>query len=74
METIALAAAGTWIGAIGIGLIRIGWKLNNTVQRLTVVVNALGGEVQQHRRDIRAIRAAAALQAERLSVLEANSK
>ncbi len=74
LSSIALAVAGTWIGAIGIGVIRIGLKLNNTVQRLTVVVTALDGEVQQHRRDLRGVRATAALQAERLSVLEAHTR
>jgi hypothetical protein len=74
MSSIALAVAGTWIGAIGIGVIRIGLKLNNTVQRLTVVVTALGGEVRQHKRDIRTLRATSAVQTERIRVLEAHTR
>jgi hypothetical protein len=74
LSSIALAVAGTWIGAIGIGVIRIGLKLNNTVQRLTVVVTALGGEVRQHKRDIRTLRATTSAYDGRIAVLESHTQ
>jgi hypothetical protein len=37
-------------------------------------VTALGGEVRQHKRDIRTLRATSAVQTERIRVLEAHTR
>lgn len=67
MEPLLVTIAATWIGAVGVGLIRVGLKLNNAVQRLTVVVDGLNAEVNRQRRQLRATTIE---HAERLSALE----
>jgi hypothetical protein len=70
LHTLALTVAGAWIGAIGIGLIKIGLKLNNTVQRLTVLVDSLAADAARQKRDIRALSGTTATHAERLAIPE----
>ena len=52
LQTVVVSVLATWLGAIGIGLISVGLRLNNTVQRLGVVVRLLVRKNASHARDI----------------------
>ncbi len=52
LQTVVVSVLATWLGAIGIGLISVGLRLNNTVQRLGVVVRLLVRQNASHARDI----------------------
>ncbi|CAG0979966.1 hypothetical protein PLCT2_01844 [Planctomycetaceae bacterium] len=56
VQTILVTALASWLGAIGIGLITVGLKLNNTVQRLGVVVRELARRQLAHEHNIEALK------------------
>lgn len=74
LQTILVTALATWLGAIGIGLITVGLKLNNTVQRLAVVVRVLSRQHLAHEHDIQALKDSRAEVLARLARLEAGRK
>ncbi|MBK8208003.1 MAG: hypothetical protein IPK87_14600 [Planctomycetes bacterium] len=74
LHTLALSVAGMWVGAIGIGLIKVGLKLNTAVARLTVLVEGLNAQVNRHRGELRAMRATHLEHAERISALESRRR
>ena len=70
---VVVSVAGTWIGAIGIGVISVGLKLNNTVQRLGVLVEELTRDRDRHAAELSMLRESRSDLVERISVLECRS-
>lgn len=68
-----ISVAATWFSAIGIGLIAVGLKLNNNVQRLTAVVERLTEDVSKHDQHLSKLDTSIVSANERLSVLENKS-
>lgn len=66
----AISIAVTWFSAIGIGLIAVGLKLNNNVQRLTAVVERLTKDVAQHEERLHELDTSTVSANERLKTLE----
>ena len=71
LQTILVSALATWLGAIGIGLITVGLKLNNTVQRLGVVVRELARRQLAHEHNIESLKDSRAELTARVTRLEA---
>ena len=71
MHTILVTALATWLGAIGIGLITVGLRLNNTVQRLSVIVRVLSRQHIAAEQNIQALKDSRAELQARVSRLEA---
>jgi hypothetical protein len=71
LQTIVVTALATWLGAIGIGLITVGLKLNNTVQRLGVVVRELARRQLAHEQIIENLKDSRAELHARVTRLEA---
>jgi hypothetical protein len=74
LQTILVTALATWLGAIGIGLITVGLRLNNTVQRLSVIVRVLSRQHIAHEHDIQTLKESRAEIHARLARLEAGRK
>ncbi len=71
VQTILVTALATWLGAIGIGLITVGLKLNNTVQRLGVVVRELARRQLAHEHNLESLKVSRAELHARVTRLEA---
>ncbi len=71
LQTILITALATWLGAIGIGLITVGLRLNNTVQRLSVIVRLLSRQHLAAEQNIQALKDSRAELQARVSRLEA---
>ncbi len=71
LQTILITALATWLGAIGIGLITVGLRLNNTVQRLSVIVRLLSRQHIAAEQNIQALKDSRAELNARVSRLEA---
>lgn len=71
LQTILVTALATWLGAIGIGLITVGLRLNNTVQRLSVIVRLLSRQHLAAEQNIEALKDSRAELNARVSRLEA---
>ena len=71
LQTILVSALATWLGAIGIGLITVGLRLNNTVQRLSVIVRLLSRQHIAAEQNIQALKDSRAELNARVSRLEA---
>lgn len=69
-QTLAWSLAATWIGAVGVGAISVGLRLNNALQRLTAIVERLEREHRAHDADIRILYEARLGLAERLARIE----
>jgi hypothetical protein len=70
LQSVIVGVAATWIGAIGVGIISVGMRLNNTVQRLTVIVSRLEREFNTQAEEIRALHDSRVQLIERLIRLE----
>jgi cell division protein FtsB len=71
LQAILVSALATWLGAIGIGLITVGLRLNNTVQRLSVIVRVLSRQHIAHEQNIETLKDSRAELQARVSRLEA---
>lgn len=71
LQTIVISALATWLGAIGVGLITVGLKLNNTVQRLGVIVRELARRQLAHEQVIESLKDSRAELHARVTRLEA---
>lgn len=71
LQSILITALATWLGAIGIGLITVGLRLNNTVQRLSVIVRLLSRQHIAAEQNIQALKDSRAELNARVSRLEA---
>ncbi|MCC6573291.1 MAG: hypothetical protein IT462_05810 [Planctomycetes bacterium] len=73
MDTLQSVIAGvtaTWLGAVGVGIISVGLRLNNAVQRLTVIVSRLEREFNTQADEIRGLNENRVQLIERLTRLE----
>lgn len=70
LQPVAVGVCVTWLGAIGVGVIAVGLRLNNAVQKLAVVVDELGKQTGRNREEISNIQRGQGRHAERLAVLE----
>ncbi len=55
LQSVLTGALATWLGAVGVGVITVGLRLNNAVQRLTVIVARLERELNTQADEIRGL-------------------
>lgn len=70
LQSILTGVAGTWLGAVGVGMISVGLRLNNAVQKLTVIVSRLEREFSGQSEEIRALNESRIQLIERIARLE----